>query len=179
VDGDVGVPEAEGGKAVIDTPEGKWQVWRKSEIAGGNLVMHHSGYDDVRGDTLNSTLVAEFDTHQEGSAFMAKDVARFLRAFKLKDKRAIEDKVWTLKGYKVVQGFTYAFRRHSGLRDWEKTEHHDKPKQFVPKSVAYLSGSVRLLNIGRKWWLHYGKGHNTGGFKSRNEALKWHLQDGR
>jgi hypothetical protein len=126
----------------MKTPEGKWQVWRLCEEAGGNLVKHHSGYDDVRGGTINSALVAEFDTHQEASLFMEKDVAAFLRAFKLKDKWAVKnERIWTGRRNEI--------------------------------------GSVRLLNVGRKWWLHYGKNHNTGVFKSRNKALRWHLQDGR
>ena len=111
---------------------------------------------------------------------MAKDVEEFLKAFKLKDKRVLKRQlIWNGKEQKLYDGFSYAFRKYGGLRDYSKTEYYDEPKQWVPKFVAYHNGSVRLLNAGKKWWLHYGKNHNTGGFKSRNEALKWHLQDGR
>jgi hypothetical protein len=134
-----------------NTPE-VWEVWRKAEVLGGNLVMHNPAYPDVSGKTVGGTKVAEFGTWQKARAHMEKECTKFLRSFTLKNKRRSQGWVFIARPYSHVWiwGHSYAFRK-----------------------------GVRLFNAGRKWWLRYGLKHHTGHFKSRNEALLWYLRDGR
>lgn len=39
--------------------------------------------------------------------------------------------------------------------------------------------AVQLKNVGRKWWLYYGKGRQTGPFKSRKRAIEFYFNGGR
>lgn len=129
-----------------------WEVWRKPEAKGGNLIMHCPAFPDVRGDTEGSTKITEFPTHQKATAYIEKDCAKFLRGFKLKGKRRSRGLVFRPRPCQNIwaYGHTYNFRK-----------------------------GVRLFNAGRKWWLRYDAKNHTGHFKSRNEALLWYLRDGR
>jgi hypothetical protein len=49
-----------------------------------------------------------------------------------------------------------------------------KPSQSDGEAVP-----VQLFHVGRVWWLHYGFKYNTGGFKSKKDAIHWFAGGGR
>ena len=48
-----------------------------------------------------------------------------------------------------------------------------------PTYPARNNVPVQLFHAGRVWWLHYGFAENTGGFKSKKDAIRWWTGGGR
>lgn len=54
-----------------------------------------------------------------------------------------------------------------------------KQPTYTRKDKTLVKAPVQLFHSGRVWWLHYEFAENTGGFKSKKDAIHWWVSGGR
>jgi len=55
----------------------------------------------------------------------------------------------------------------------------DAQSKYTNVGDGILDLPVQLFHAGRVWWLYYGYDHQTGGFKSKKDAVRWWVHGGR